>query len=240
MSVGYFDLGNTRLKFAIDDVSQAQAIAHADLNAFIAELRARLPEVLDRAVLALVGPADVRVALLEELSSRAKLIVIARTVPAFGRLRIAYEVPGSLGVDRFLAMLSVVSEPKATLLVGVGTALTIDLLGADGVHHGGRIAPSPTLMRESLHAKSSALATSGGAWSAASPFAGDTMPGLASGCEGAAVALIEASLVAARAQFGEVGLLLHGGGAAALASFLEGAELLPEGTVLRGLAQFAP
>lgn len=239
MTTVFFDLGNTRLKFAVDDVSRVQVLVHG-ADDFLTRLREALPAKIDRAVLALVGPIDVRAMLLEELAARAKLIVIARTVPALGRLRIAYDTPAHLGVDRFLSMLSIVDDAVPTLLVGVGTALTVDLLDGEGQHHGGRIAPSPTLMRESLHAKSAALGLIGSEWSLADPFEDDTLPALASGCEGAAVALIEASLAAARAQFPDVQLRLHGGGAGALYPFLAEAGMLPEGTVLRGLAHFAP
>src|SRR5690606_3887 len=81
------------------------------------------------------------------------------------------------------------------LLAGVGTALTIDLLDAGGRHHGGRIAPSPTLMREMLHARAAQLPASGGAYA---EFADDTADALASGCDGAAVALVLRSLEQAR------------------------------------------
>src|SRR3546814_4802894 len=48
------------------------------------------------------------------------------------------------------------------MVVGVGTALTVDWLDADGRHRGGRIAPSPTLMRDALHARAAQLPASGG------------------------------------------------------------------------------
>ena len=79
----------------------------------------------------------------------------------------------------------------AALVCGVGTALTIDLIDADGRHLGGRIAPSPTLMREVLHARAPQLPETGGDYV---DFAADTEDALASGCEGAALALIERSL----------------------------------------------
>ena len=69
----------------------------------------------------------------------------------------------------------------------MGTALTIDLLGADGRHHGGRIAPSPRLMREALHARAVQLPPEGGRYA---EFADDTDHALASGCAGAALALL--------------------------------------------------
>ena len=120
--------------------------------------------------------------------------------------------------------------------VGVGTALTIDLLDADGRHAGGRIAPSPTLMREALHARATHLPTEGGTYH---EFATDTPDALASGCDGAAIALVERSLARARAMLGrEVQPLLHGGGAEALAARVDGARVEPA-LVLRGLAAWA-
>src|SRR3546814_11073540 len=66
--------------------------------------------------------------------------------------------PSRLGVDRFLALLGAHARGVgATMVVGVGTALTVDWLDADGRHRGGRIAPSPTLMRDALHARAARL-----------------------------------------------------------------------------------
>src|SRR5690606_22750438 len=105
------------------------------------------------------------------------------------------------------------------LVVGVGTALTIDLLDAGGRHHGGRIAPSPTLMRESLHRRAAHLPAAGGIYAT---LAKQTDDALASGCLGAAVALVEASLADARGKLdGSVSVLLHGGGATELAPLLD-------------------
>lgn len=232
----FFDLGNTRLKFAAEG-GAVQSLVHGD-TAFAQRLREVLPDRIEHAVLALVGPFEVRAVLLDVLSRRAKLITVARTVPSLGRLRIAYAAPERLGVDRFLSMLSVVDDGVPTLLVSVGTALTLDLLDGNGVHVGGRIAPSPTLMRESLQAKSAVLPVEGGDWGNGGPFVDDTVHALASGCEGAAVALIEASLAAARSHLPGTRLLLHGGGAGELMGFLAEGTVLEDGVVLRGLARY--
>jgi len=114
--------------------------------------------------------------------------------------------------------------------------LTIDLLDADGLHHGGRIAASPTTMREALHARAVQLPPTGGDYS---EFANDTADALASGCDGAAVALIERSRAQATRLLGHVpALLVHGGGAPALMPLLEDAHYQPA-LVLDGLARWA-
>lgn len=240
MSTWLFDLGNSRLKCAPlrPDGSPGEAVAidhrEGDLAAQLARL---LPARFDEACVASVAGDALRVALLDALVTRCARISIARTQRAFDGTRIAYAQPHRLGVDRFLAMLAAHARGNgAALVVGVGTAMTLDLIDADGRHRGGRIAPSPTLMREALHGRAAQLPLAGGDYRA---FAADTDDALASGCEGAALALIERSLDAARDEVGRVPrLLLHGGGSDALLARLGSATHVP-GLVLEGLARWA-
>ena len=240
MSEWLFDLGNTRLKCAPlqDDgtIGAVIGIEH-DGAAFASGWDARLPGQIDAAYLSSVAAPALTVALLDALAHRCKRISIARTQPAFAGVRIAYAQPHRLGIDRFLALLAAHARaPQAWLVVGIGTALTIDLLAADGRHHGGRIAPSPTLMREALHARAPHLPVSSGDYG---EFAADTTDALASGCEGAALGLIDRSIAAAAALLaGTPRLLLHGGGAHALLPHLPHAEHAPA-LVLEGLARWA-
>jgi len=235
-----FDLGNTRLKAAPLDargrVGEVVAIAHGAAG-FEADLARWLPRSFDVAYLASVAAEEVRVAVLQALSTRCRRIAIARTTRRWNGLRIAYAEPSRLGVDRFLAMLAIHNANTGPALVcGVGTALTIDLLDADGQHRGGRIAPSPALMREALHRRAAHLSIDGGRYS---EFADDTIDALASGCDGAALALIERSLAEAAREPGRAPtLVLHGGGAPGLVDRLPSARLLPT-LVLDGLADWA-
>ena len=232
-----FDLGNTRLKWAAmaadGGVGEMQALAHGGNAQQLAA--AALPHVAVACVSSVAAPG-LRDALLEALTQRLSRIHVARTLQRCGRLEIAYPAPERLGVDRFLSLLAVSERRAPALVVSVGTALTIDLLDADGRHHGGRIAPSPQLMREALHARASQLPAEGGAYA---EFASDTTNALVSGCEGAALGLVERSLIQAETQLGtRPKLLLHGGGAEALAPRLPEASIEP-GLVLAGLAQWA-
>lgn len=233
MSTWLFDLGNTRVKFAPlhDDggIGDTTAVAHGDDAAWLAAL----PEG-EVACIASVASAARSAALLDGLCGRFTRLHRARTEVRLGPLRIAYAEPSNLGVDRFLAMLAHAGE-GAALLVGVGTALTVDLLDADGRHRGGRIAPSPQLMRQALHQRAAQLPATGGDYA---EFAGDTVHALASGCDGAAIGLVERSLEAARGLLGEApALLLHGGGAAVLRDRLPAHVYQPD-IVLRGLARW--
>ena len=204
MSAWLFDLGNTRLKCAPlgadGRAGEAVALPHReeDVAAALAQL---LPERIDVAYVASVAQPTLRVAVLDALTARCRRISLARTQialrcgadrlcrPAQARRR---PLPGACWPH-----MSVSAD--AALVCGVGTALTIDLIDADGRHLGGRIAPSPTLMREVLHERAPQLPESGGDYI---DFAADTEDALASGCDGAALALIERSLEAARQRLG--------------------------------------
>ena len=244
MTAWLFDLGNTRLKCAAlvqgdagAAVGEVFALPHAehDLAQALADV---LPSGrIEVAHVASVADPALRVALLTALAPRCRRISLARTQPRLAGVRIAYAQPHKLGVDRFLAMLAAHAHARGdVLLCGVGTALTVDLVDAQGRHLGGRIAPSPALMREVLHERAPQLPVHGGAYA---DFAADTEDALASGCEGAALALIESSRDAAQHRLGQrPTLLLHGGGADELAAWLPDATLVAS-LVLEGLAIWA-
>ena len=239
MSAWLFDLGNSRLKCApLRDggIGAVIAIDH-DGNAFADGWEQQLPARFDSASVASVAAPALSVQLLDALTQRCGRISVARTQAAFDGVRIAYARPERLGVDRFLALLAARARSRQpALVVGVGTALTIDLLDADGLHRGGRIAPSPTLMRAALHARAPQLPVEGGHWR---EFANDTVDALASGCDGAALGLVVGSLDAAtRLLEARPRLLLHGGGAEALLPRLDAAVHAPA-LVLEGLARWA-
>ena len=242
MSSWLFDIGNSRVKCAplrgdgefLDDVRIE--VAH-DGAALPDGWDAQLPATIDRAFVASVANPALAAALLDALTMRCTRITRARTLRACMGVRIAYAEPSRLGVDRFLGLLAAHARAAdAWLVIGVGTALTIDLLGADGHHLGGRIAPSPTLMREALHARAPQLPPGGGIYA---DFAADTVDGLASGCEGAALALIADSRARAVARLGSTPrVIVHGGGSDALLPHLPDVVAAP-GLVLEGLARWA-
>ncbi|QDI05341.1 type III pantothenate kinase [Xanthomonas cerealis] len=236
MSDWLFDLGNSRFKFAALERGHpgvVQAWPHG-AEAMDAAAVAALPRG-DSAYVASVAAPALTATVLDALRTRFTQVQVARTEAVCAGVRIAYAQPHKFGVDRFLALLAAHGGGDV-LVVGVGTALTLDLLDRDGLHHGGRIAPSPTTMRQALQQRAAQLPAEGGDYR---EFAADTADALASGCDGAALALIERSL-----QRGEAlltrrpRLLLHGGGAPPLLHALPAAEQRPS-LVLDGLALWA-
>lgn len=215
-----FDLGNTRLKWSCldgDALGEVHALPHAESERSDERLDRAFAEIEAGATAWLASVAsDARAAdvtgALERCGAR---VCRVHTQSGFAGVQIAYAEPARLGVDRFLALIAAHARAQRPwLIVSVGTALTLDLLAADGTHHGGLIAPSPALMRESLAQRAPQLPVHGGA---VVDFATDTPDALASGCTLMVRALIERSLHTAARRIGAMpALLLSGGGTAAL------------------------
>ena len=141
MSDWLFDLGNSRFKFAPLQGNRAgsvQAWAHG-AEAITASALEALPRG-DTAWVASVAAPALTDEVMQILQGRFDKVQVARTLPRCAGVTVAYARPEKFGVDRFLGLLAVAPAQKSVLVVGVGTALTIDLIDADGLHHGGRIA----------------------------------------------------------------------------------------------------
>ena len=154
MSDWLFDLGNSRFKFAPlqgDRAGDVQAWAHG-AEGMAGQPPHSLPSG-GTAFVASVAAPSLTSAMLDQLQRRFEHVHVVRTSAQCAGVRIAYARPEKFGVDRFLALLAAAKAQRPVLVVGVGTALTIDLLDANGQHHGGRISASPTTMREALHAR---------------------------------------------------------------------------------------
>ncbi len=75
----------------------------------------------------------------------------ARTQRETSGLVNSYAEPERMGVDRWLAMLGARARISGrTCVVDAGSATTIDIIAADGLHEGGYIIPGPALMERAL------------------------------------------------------------------------------------------
>ncbi|CAI8870020.1 MULTISPECIES: type III pantothenate kinase [Methylococcus] len=146
----------------------------------------------------------------------------------------AYPNPAQLGVDRWLGLIGAWRTRRdACCIVSAGTALTIDLLDAEGRHRGGVIGPGLAMMRAAL---ASLEALGGAAESCDGFFCNRTGPALSSGILHSAVGLIrESQARAARLLATEPELLLTGGDAETLRPYLETPVRLVPHLVLEGL-----
>ena len=84
-------------------------------------------------------------------ASGAMAVHRATAQPTFLGLVSSYAEPERMGVDRWLAMLAAhVRNEGALCVIDAGTAVTVDLVSAEGVHEGGYILPGADLMRRAL------------------------------------------------------------------------------------------
>jgi len=239
------DLGNTRLKWARADAEHfavGTPIAHgdADWTTSLADAWARLPPPV-----VLWSAAVARPAVFAQMADVARRIFPGTRIERVHTPRAAlglqtnYEDPAMLGVDRFLGVLAAWRRGIApALVVGAGTAVTVDFLEAEGTHAGGWIAPSPRLMREAVLRETSAVAWAQDA--KVVDYATTTRDALESGCWHAAAGLVQrAQGKFARRIGAEPRLLLTGGDAPALAALLSCPHELASDLVLEGLWQLA-
>lgn len=149
-----------------------------------------------------------------------------------------YAKPERLGIDRFLSMVAAHARTGgAAIVIGCGTAMTLDAVDADGEHAAGLIALSPGRMLEALR-NGTAIADSN-----PDAFDGDggddTAAALQAGCWAAAGALVEWFVARQRAGQADAPVWLHGGWSVRLSEWLarDGfhAEVF-EHAVLQGLA----
>jgi len=235
------DIGNTRLKAASlgpRGLAPWPAVATSAREAWPAWAAASGGAPPTRVLVSNVAGAAVRAAFAQLAESTwnrtAEFIAPARE--ACG-MRTAYRDPARLGVDRWLASLAAWHrEHTAVAVVDMGTALTVDVVTAAGLHLGGLIAPGLDLMRRSLTEGTAQLAST--AVVEVAGFADNTQDAISLGCWSAVAGLLRETRqrLSRSRETAEAAWFLTGGGAPALARMVDWpAELAPD-LVLEGLA----
>lgn len=234
------DIGNTRTKWRCGALGGA--LPAPDLPPLpVPPLRVRVATVRGR-----------RAALATAVRRRYGVAAeFAAVTPTLGGVRCGYRCPAQLGVDRWLAAVAAWRQVRAaTVVVGVGTAATVDFVAGDGRHLGGCIAPGLALMRSGLGGGTA----DPGIRAAASPgqpaFAAGTTGTLgtttaaavASGVATMLVGFAEHAVAAflRRSDVEDAVVFVTGGDAAALASAWQRPLRLAPSLVLDGLAIALP
>jgi len=236
------DIGNTRLKAALWDgvaLRPLGAATHAGGAADFDALWNQAGDV-DAVLVASVAGEAIEQRLADSVARRHGLRASFLVSPAsLCGVRNAYAEPERLGIDRLLGLVALhAAQPRAWVLAGCGTALTLDALAADGTHLGGLICASPMLMIDTLAGTTARLSAPHVA--RVVDFADNTGEAIESGAWLAAAALVERFVARSAARFGVApSLALTGGGAARLSGLVQPAHRVEPDLVLRGLAACA-
>lgn len=160
------DAGNTSLKWRWRGAAAHSARGLRQLESAVAHA-GRPDEVLVCNVRGEEFEADLAAWVAGKWEMRPRFAKVAR---ACGGVRIQYPDPSRLGADRWLAMLAGFRRARGScLIVDSGTALTIDLLNADGSHLGGYIMPGLETSRAALLQNTSIRLTPSDAAESAAP-----------------------------------------------------------------------
>lgn len=149
------DIGNTHLRWTPhlgDALGEVGTVRHGGVVPPGLRAAWESLEPPDRVLVGNVGGAQVGAAVIRVAQDLwgIEVELVAVQAACLG-LRVAYADPSRLGVDRWLALLGVpAGRCGGALVIDVGTAVTYDLLRADGQHLGGLILPGIGLMREAL------------------------------------------------------------------------------------------
>ncbi len=237
------DCGNTRCKITwlLADGSLAPVIAlDLDASDFVAQLKTRLQNNVENrsCYFASVANADISSVIECELISAGFNVTHVKSQAEALGLRIAYPNPQQLGVDRFLALLAANQRKKAALIVSVGSALTVDVLQANGQHLGGMISATEKIIQNAMGNRFANFKSLSGS---AVGFSSNTADALASGARYMVLGIIEkawreASLLLNEAK---LPLLITGGAAEALLPHLPDNTSYQPTLVLEGLALWA-
>jgi type III pantothenate kinase len=117
-----------------------------------------------------IGPAGIKSAALASVVPSRNVEVVSGIEKAYGvrpriagkDLPVAVEVrcddPSKVGVDRLLNAVAAYARTKrATVVVDIGTAVTVNAVAANGAFLGGAIAPGPETMLHALNARTESL-----------------------------------------------------------------------------------
>lgn len=234
------DLGNSRIKWRLRDESGRLAGGVAG--------RSELERVAGQLAQVQRVPDEIWVASVLSDAETSDLSVWCRKhwdlEPQFARTQIhcggvvnGYREPSQLGVDRWLALVAARQlEVGPVLVVQAGTALTVDLLAADGTHQGGYIGPGWQMMRRVLLSDTARVRPAGAPPERLSLNPGhDTVEAVEAAIASMALGLVFRGREQLRAMAGGCRTLVAGGDGALLLEHLPEGRLCPD-LVLDGLA----
>ena len=256
-----FDVGNTRLKWAAVESTQQPSDRQKKLWAYSGSISSKSlaspehrAELADYIAKTLPKPDVIGfscVAGRDAIENLQSLFPQWRDISwkqlkgdsQFTGVRTLYQDPGQLGSDRWAAVIGARALSNTnTLIINAGTATTIDLLGANGVHYGGWILPGLEMMQKSLEGNTAQLPLAARELTT-NGFGLSTNNAIIGGCDAAQIGAIQSAIQLAKEMNHPVDRVwIDGGNAKILVAEMSKAKVqsslsieVTEGLVLRGI-----
>ncbi len=238
------DAGNTRIKWAVADGSEADEDAWLRSGVLPVERASELPQLfaglegMRQAWVSNVAGEEVAQHIRDACASVQTRFIVARQAQC--GVRNGYATPSQLGSDRWVALIAAWHLVRgACLVVNSGTATTVDALSGAGEFTGGLILPGMELMQRSLRGAAVQLraAQAKPEQGKYAPFPANTADALYSGALQASCGAIERQH--ALLGKGDAPVVLGGGAAAALQNHLNVPLHVVDNLVLQGLLLIA-
>jgi len=241
------DCGNSSVKWRVITVSDgslvAQGVAVQPVD-MVRDLSDQCARNISRCRLVSVR-GDAETGEMANLISESLGIDVARVCASAATAGVVngYYDQQRLGADRWLAIIAAYEMCRgACLVIDLGTAITVDLVGQDGVHLGGYITPGIALLRSQLLAHTRRVHYSPaevGAALANSAPGRSTAEGVERGCLTMVRSYVVTQIGFAGDRLGKDITVYVTGGDAALVSDLPGVRCVSD-LVFRGLAIACP
>lgn len=151
------DIGNTRVKYAVFD--QGTLLSDGCVETLdekvLLSILSEYPTISRSIVASTRGAVDHTVDLLRRHVGHCMRLSIREPLP----LRTTYATPDTLGEDRLAAAVGAayLYPNRNLLIVDFGTAITVDLVTADGIFRGGNISPGMAMRFKALADYTAAL-----------------------------------------------------------------------------------
>jgi type III pantothenate kinase len=238
------DAGNTRVKGAVfdgDEIAHSFVVETSTLTeaSYADTLTNQINRRIDGAILSsVVRGADEIFRSVVQKTVEADLHVTVPDSPI--GVRVGVPDPGSVGIDRLLMAGEAYHRTnQATIVVGCGTAVTVDVVSEDGAYLGGTISAGTGTSAWSLSERTSLLpeVDLGSPIDAGVPDS--TVSGIRTGVLLSTAGGIDRLVVelARRADIVNPSVLLTGGDSRLLSCILDTEHKLVDDLVLRGLAR---
>ncbi len=240
-----FDVGNTRIKAGVFEGLELRRVftletgGYADVS-LDDVLREEVPDPPSVVILGSVV-RDVSGVFASSVNRVWSIELIEATPELPLGLQVDVPDPMSVGIDRLLlAGEAFALTGKPTIVVGTGTAITLDVVGGDGVYRGGTISAGLGLSAWALAERTSLLpevSTDSEPGTVPQTTEANLQTGLLIGAAGSVDRLVHE--MASRAGFNQVDVILTGGDAARLSGHLKTPHRIVIDLVLKGLARTA-